>query len=98
MIDWAAFAIVAVAALVSASVVVSLFAFGLRLLNVGRGVDADDSPDTIETTPSGSISVVSAQPEGRPRWASIAAIACFALCSLAVLFGIYLIVPFFHAS
>lgn len=98
MIDWAAFAIVAVAALVSASVVVSLFAFGLRLLNVGRGVDADDTPGTIETTPSGSISVVAGQPEGRPRWATIAAITCFALCSLAVLFGIYLIVPFFHAT
>ncbi|KJC65474.1 hypothetical protein [Agreia bicolorata] len=98
MIDWAAFAIVAAAALVSASVVVSLFAYGLRLLNVGRGLDADDSPGVIETTPSGSVTVVSGQPEGRPRWATIAAVACFALCSCAVLFGIYLIVPFFHAS
>ena len=98
MIDWAAFAIVAAAALVSASVVVSLFAFGLRLLNVGRGLDADDSPGTIETTPSGSVSVVNAPAGGRPRWASVAAIACFVLCSGAVLFGIYLIVPFFHAS
>ncbi|WP_374945430.1 hypothetical protein [Agreia sp.] len=98
MIDWAAFAIVAAAALVSASLVVSLFAFGLRLLNVGRGVDADDAPGMIETTPSGSTPVVTAQPEGRPRWASVAAIVCFALCSIAVLVGIYLIVPFFHAS
>ena len=99
MIDWAAFAIVAAAALVSASVVVSLFAFGLRLLNVGRGVDADDSPGVIETTTaSGSVSVVPAQQEGRPRWATFAAVVCFGLCILAVLFGIYLIVPFFHAS
>lgn len=97
MIDWAAFAIVALAALVSASVVVSLFAFGLRLLNVGRGVDADDAPGAVETTASGSTSVVP-QVGGRPRWATIAAVACFALCSLAVLFGIYLIVPFFHAG
>ncbi|MDN4638994.1 hypothetical protein QCD70_01930 [Agreia sp. PsM10] len=98
MIDWAAFAIVAAAALVSASVVVSLFAFGLRLLNVGRGVDADDSPGASETTASGSVSVVPAQQEGRPRWATFAAVICFGLCILAVLFGIYLIVPFFHAS
>jgi hypothetical protein len=98
MIDWAAFAIVAAAALVSASVVVSLFAFGLRLLNVGRGLDAEDSPGTVETTPSGSTSVVAGSPGGRPRWASVAAVGCFGLCSLAVLFGIYLIVPAFHAS
>ena len=98
MIDWAAFAIVAVAALVSASVVVSLFAFGLRLLNVGRGVDADDSPGAAPTTASGSVSVVPAQQDGRPRWATSAAVVCFGLCILAVLFGIYLIVPFFHAG
>jgi hypothetical protein len=98
MIDWAAFAIVAAAALVSASVVVSLFAFGLRLLNVGRGLDADESPGIIETTPSGSVSVVGGQTERRPRWATVAAIACFTLCSGAVLFGIYLIVPVFHSS
>jgi hypothetical protein len=97
MIDWAAFGIVALAALVSAAVVVSLFAFGLRLLNVGRGVDADDAPGSIETTASGSTSVL-APAVRRPRWATIAAVSCFALCSLAVLFGIYLIVPFFHAS
>jgi hypothetical protein len=97
MIDWAAFGIVALAALVSAAVVVSLFAFGLRLLNVGRGVDADDAPGSVETTASGSTSVL--QPGARrPRWATIAAVSCFALCSLAVLFGIYLIVPFFHAG
>jgi hypothetical protein len=98
MIDWAAFAIVAAAALVSASVVVSLFAFGLRLLNVGRGLDADESPGIIETTPSGSVSVVGGQTERRPRWATVAAIACFTLCSGAVLFCIYLIVPVFHSS
>jgi hypothetical protein len=97
MIDWAAFGIVALAALVSASVVVSLFAFGLRLLNVGRGVDADDAPGSVSTTEAGSTSLL-APTTRRPRWATIAAVSCFALCSLAVLFGIYLIVPFFHAS
>ncbi|MGA1837383.1 hypothetical protein VD659_10670 [Herbiconiux sp. 11R-BC] len=32
----------------------------------------------------------------RPRYASVLAYACFALSAAAVLFGIYLIVPFFH--
>ena len=66
MIDWAAFGIVALAALVSASVLVSLFAFGLRLLNVGLGVDAEETGTEVHTTPTGSVTVVAAQPAGRP--------------------------------
>lgn len=97
MIDWAAFAIVALAALVSASVLVSLFALGLRLLNVGHGVDAEEAGTELHTTPTGSVTVVAAQPAGRPRWATVCAIGCFVLCSIAVLFGIYLIVPILHS-
>lgn len=33
----------------------------------------------------------------RPRYASVLASLCFALSIAAVLFGIYLIVPFFHS-
>jgi hypothetical protein len=95
MIDWAAFGIVSLAALVSASVVVSLFAFGLRLLNVGRGVDSDDSSDPVATTADSSAAPAS---PGRPAWAGAAAVGCFILCGLAVLYGIYLIVPILHAS
>ena len=95
MIDWAAFGIVSLAALVSASVVVSLFAFGLRLLIVGRGVDSDDSSDPVATAPDSS----GASPgSGRPAWAGAAAVGCFVLCGLAVLYGIYLIVPILHTS
>jgi hypothetical protein len=32
----------------------------------------------------------------RPPYASVLSIVCFALSGCAVLFGIYLIVPFFH--
>jgi hypothetical protein len=97
MIDWLAFLAVAVAALVSAAVVVSLFSFGLRLLNVGHGADAEETVETVQTTDTGSTNVVelvTAVP--RPRWATIAAVACFTLCAAAILYGIYLIVPFFH--
>ena len=77
MIDWAAFLIVAVAALVSTAVVVSLYSFGLRFQGLTR-TDAQ----TGETT--------------RPAYATVLAYLCFALSIAAVLFGIYLIVPFFH--
>lgn len=30
-----------------------------------------------------------------PRWTRALAVACFAVCGLAVLFGIYLVVPYF---
>ena len=71
------------------------------LMTVGSVPNTDDlglDIVGIETTPSGSVSVVGGQAERRPRWATVAAVACFALCSGAVLFGIYLIVPVFHSS
>jgi hypothetical protein len=89
MIDWQAFLIVAVVSVVASAVVVTLYAFGLRLLNVGRGPDADDgSAQPPEPSPSSAA--------GRPAWATVAAISCFTMCGAAILYGIYLIVPFFH--
>ncbi|MET3811823.1 hypothetical protein [Arthrobacter sp. UYEF3] len=32
----------------------------------------------------------------QPRWVRPLSYACFALCGLAVLFGLYLIIPYFH--
>ncbi|MFC4224998.1 hypothetical protein [Lysinibacter cavernae] len=98
MIDWAAFLIVFVTAIVSACVVVSLYSFGIRfsampaprvrredgtLEPVGDARDAED--DGIEL-------------QGRPRWATWAANICFGLCVVVVLFGIYLIVPALHVK
>ncbi|TAJ49702.1 MAG: hypothetical protein EPO52_01740 [Herbiconiux sp.] len=34
--------------------------------------------------------------QSRPAYATVLSSICFALSALAVLFGIYLIVPFFH--
>lgn len=92
MIDWMAFVAVFVAALVAAVVVVALYSFGIRFLaipapepegnSLPKGPSRDDEDDDVD--------------EGRPRWATAAAYACFGLSGICVLFGIYLIVPALH--
>ncbi|AXH35813.1 hypothetical protein DVJ78_10725 [Humibacter sp. BT305] len=81
-IDWAAFLIVAVTSLVATAVLVSLYSLGVRLLGSRRS--EDDGAGTGEAEAA------------RPTIATVGAITCFALCAVAVLFGIYLIVPFLH--
>jgi hypothetical protein len=66
MIDWAAFLVVLLATLVGASLVVSLYSLGLRLLDRSTGVRR------------------------------FAGVACFVVCALVVLYGVYLIIPAFH--
>lgn len=109
MIDWVAFLIVAAVSLVSAGLVVSLYALGLRLLTTaGR-------PPVVEPLEfTGAITVLTpkraakeakrarkaakANPlsPAQKRLALFAAYACFVLCALAVLYGVYLIVPALH--
>lgn len=90
MIDWMSFVIVFAASLVSAVVLVALYALGIRFLatpvRVESAVDGpsrDDEDDDVD-------------PHGRPRWATVAAYTCFGLSVAGVLFGIYLIVPALH--
>lgn len=91
-----AFVIVFVSALVAAVFVVSLYSLGIRFLATPAprakledgtfepdGPARDDEDDDVDES-------------GRPRWATIAANACFVLSGMVVLFGIYLIVPAFH--
>jgi uncharacterized membrane protein len=66
IINWLAFVVVVVAALVSAGVVVTLFAVALRL------------------------------GDGQAAWRRPVSIALYVLCALAVLYGLYLIVPALH--
>jgi hypothetical protein len=68
MIDWGAFVLVAAVSLGGATLLVVLFATGLRLL----------------ASPSDSL----------VRTRRLAAVTCFALCGAAVLFGVYLVLPF----
>lgn len=96
MIDWLAFLTVFVASLVSAVFVVVMYSLGIRFLAVPAapsqgadgevqpvGPDRDDEDDDIDD-------------DGRPMWATIAANVCFGVSVIAVLVGIYLIVPALH--
>lgn len=96
MIDWLAFVIVFAASLLSAVFVVAMYSLGIRFLAVPApaarradgtlepvGPDRDDENDDIDET-------------GRPLWATIAANVCFGVSVVAVLVGIYLIVPALH--
>ncbi|WP_378146740.1 hypothetical protein ACFJGV_03060 [Cnuibacter sp. UC19_7] len=82
-IDWAAFLVVALTSLVATAVVVSLYSLGVRLLGPRR---TDEDGADLEA----GVEVA------RPMIAVVGAITCFLLCAAAVLFGIYLIVPFLH--
>lgn len=88
-INWLSFVAVFLAAIVASCVVVLLFAGGIRLFATpprgaaAPGVERDEELDDVEG-PS------------RPVAATAGGIALFALAGLAVLFGIYLIVPVFH--
>ncbi|QIM18024.1 hypothetical protein G7066_03895 [Leucobacter coleopterorum] len=93
MIDWGAFLVVFVAALSSAVFVVALYSFGIRFLATparqpegslsSSGPSRDDEDDDVDDL-------------DRPRWATVAAYTCFGLSVIAVLVGIYLIVPALH--
>lgn len=87
-INWLAFLTVFVVTIVAACGVVALFSLAIRLLAtppVGAaqvGSERDEEMDHI--------------PEGRPLVATIGASALFVLSGAVVLFGIWLMVPFFH--
>ncbi|MET0784221.1 MAG: peptidase [Leifsonia flava] len=109
MIDWSAFLLVAVASLLVTSIVVSAYSFGLRLLAAsGRAplVEPASFTDAITViTPEESKAAAKRQKkaakknplsDGQKRLALWAAYACFAVAGAAVLYGIYLIIPYFH--
>ncbi|QAY74390.1 peptidase [Agromyces protaetiae] len=111
MIDWLAFVVVLVAALVGAAVVVSTYALGLRLLTVsGRTPIVTPAEFTDAITIVTPAQIKSAEKRAakaakknpltvaQKRLAFIGACACFTLSGLAVLFGIYLIVPALHGG
>ncbi len=96
MIDWAAFAVVFLSAILAAGVVVTLYSLGIRFLAMPapkvRNADGDFDPDG----PSRDDEDDDVDYLGRPRWATVAAYLCFALSAGCVLVGIYLIVPALH--
>lgn len=89
MIDWVSFVIVFAVSLVGASAVVALYSLGIRFLATParttgpKGPARDDENDDVDDA-------------DRPLWATVAANICFALSIIAVIVGIYLIVPALH--
>lgn len=105
VIDWTAFLLVFLAALIGAVAVVSLYAVGLRMLvRAGRVpvVTPAEFTDAITVFSEKEIKRAAKQAakaarkspltEGQKNLAFVAAIACFILCGVAVLSGILLIV------
>lgn len=109
MINWLAFLIVFISALLAAVAVVGLYALGLRLL-----VSAGRAPLVAPAEFTDAITVMSEKKRLREEKrrekavrknplspaqrtvARIGAYACFVGCIAAVVYGIYLIVPIFH--
>jgi len=109
MIDWLAFVEVLIASLLGAAVVVSLYALGLRMLAVaGRTpfvppVEFEEAITVL--TPKQMKKEAKKVKKARKRnpyspavkrLALVAAYALFSLAGVVVLYGIYLIVPYFH--
>jgi hypothetical protein len=109
MIDWAAFLVVFVASLIGACVVVTFYALGTRLLAAaGRALFVEPaeftdaitviSPEKAAKALKKANKALKKNPltDAQKRLALTGAYACFILCGLAVLYGLYLIIPFFH--
>jgi hypothetical protein len=105
VIDWLAFLVVLVSALVGATVVVVAFSLGIRLLTIsGRTpivtpaefTDAITivSPAEIRQAEKRAAKAARKSPlsEGQKRAALVGSWACFAVSGVAVIVGIYLIV------
>ena len=105
MIDWFAFLIVLVSALVGATIVVCAYALGIRLLTAsGRTpiVTPAEFTDAITVVTPAEIRQAekraakaakkSPLSEGQKRAALVGAWACFTVSAVAVVVGIYLIV------
>ncbi|SIO17302.1 peptidase [Agromyces cerinus] len=105
MIDWFAFLLVFVTAMIGTVVVVSAYALGVRLLTIsGRSpiVTPAEFTDAITVVTPAEIRQAekraakaakkSPLSEGQKRAALVGAWVCFAVSGIAVIYGIYLIV------
>ncbi|WP_348787216.1 peptidase [Leifsonia sp. NPDC080035] len=97
------------AALIGSCVVVTFYALGTRLLAVaGRALFVEPVEFTDAITVITPEQAAKAQKkadkarrknplsDGQKRAALTGAYACFVLCGVAVLYGLYLIIPYFH--
>jgi hypothetical protein len=109
VIDWTAFLIVAVVALVSSAGLVSLYSLGLRLLTTAGRIPTVEpaeftgaltvlTPARAAKNAKRAVKAHKANPltPGQKRLAQYSGYVCFALCGAIVLYGVYLIVPVLH--
>jgi hypothetical protein len=109
MIDWGAFLIVFVSAIIATIIVVGLYSLGLRLLTrAGRvpvvgPAEFTDAITVITEAEAQHAAKRAAKAtrknpltDAQKNVARFGAYLCFAACGAAVLYGIYLIVPYFH--
>ena len=83
MINWQGFLLVALASIGFTTLVVSLFSLGMRLLT--------NSKHALLSARKGKVSAVRSEAMNR-----FGAYGLFTVCALALLYGIYLTVPYFH--
>ena len=111
MIDWMGFLVVLVAALTGTVVVVGSYSLGLKLLvRAGRVPVVTPATFTDAITVLTAAEIKSAAKKAakaarknpltpaQKRVALVAAYTCFTICALAILYGIYLIVPALHGG
>lgn len=98
-IDFFALLVVTLASLTATVTVVALYSLGIRLLALADPLPEDLDPDTPEheiRTKTGSIVVIQPLSPTRQKLALWGSRLCFGLCAVAVLFGIFLIIPALH--
>jgi hypothetical protein len=83
MINWGNFLLVAMASIGFTVVVVSLFSLAMRLLTNAR--------HALPAARKGKASAIRSEALNR-----LTSYALFIICAFALIYGIYLIVPYFH--
>lgn len=84
MINWNSLILVASVSIGSSIGLVAVFSFGMRLLTNARNIQ-------VQTKKSQGV-------QAAEIYNRIAAYLMFTICGTAVIYGIYLIVPYFHLS
>ncbi len=84
-INWSNFLLVAAASIGASALIVSVFSLGMRALSNAEFVS--------ESAKKGDLASLRKESASRA-----AAYALFAISAAAVVYGIYLIVPYFHLS
>lgn len=92
-VDWGAIGLVFVVGMAVTVLIVGFYSLGTRLLAVG----APDIEVPAGDDPEGLTAVVHPRTQPRPVPATIGAYLCYAVCIAATLYGIYLVIPLFHA-